>query len=49
MLAAAGNHCAALTRSAIGGLQLDALELGPGEWKYLEAEQLALLSLEQAL
>jgi 16S rRNA pseudouridine516 synthase len=49
MLAAAGNHCAALTRSAVGGLQLDALELGPGEWKYLEAEQLALLSLEQAL
>ena len=43
MLAAAGNHCAALERIAIGGLTLEALGLAPGEWCYLEAEQLALL------
>ncbi|MBB3212057.1 16S rRNA pseudouridine516 synthase [Herbaspirillum sp. Sphag1AN] len=43
MLAAAGNHCSALRRIAIGGLQLDALALEEGEWCYLEAEQLALL------
>lgn len=44
MLAAAGNHCAALRRSAIGGLTLAALELDEGEWCYLEAEHLALLA-----
>jgi len=44
MLAAAGNHCAALHRSAIGGLQLDALGLKEGEWCYLSPEQLALLA-----
>ena len=44
MLAAAGNHCAALRRTAIGGLTLDALELEEGEWCYLEPEQLALLA-----
>jgi 16S rRNA pseudouridine516 synthase len=43
MLAAAGNHCSALHRSAIGGLTLDALGLAEGEWCYLSAEQLALL------
>lgn len=43
MLAAAGNHCAALHRSAIGNLSLDALGLAEGEWCYLESEQLALL------
>ncbi len=43
MLAAAGNHCSALRRTAIGGLQLDALELEEGEWCYLDAEQLGLL------
>jgi 16S rRNA pseudouridine516 synthase len=43
MLAAAGNHCSALRRIAIGGLKLDALDLAPGEWCYLDAEQLALL------
>ena len=32
MLAAAGNHCAALHRSAIGKLQLDSLGLQEGEW-----------------
>ena len=44
MLAAAGNHCSALTRTAIGGLTLESLDLAEGEWCYLEAEQLALLT-----
>lgn len=44
MLAAAGNHCTALHRSAIGQLQLDSLGLEEGEWCYLSAEQLALLA-----
>lgn len=43
MLAAAGNHCLALQRTAIGGLTIDMLGLGPGEWCYLEPEQLQLL------
>jgi 16S rRNA pseudouridine516 synthase len=44
MLAAAGNHCAALQRIAIGGLRLDGLGLDEGEWMYLEASHLALLA-----
>jgi 16S rRNA pseudouridine516 synthase len=44
MLAAAGNHCTALRRTAIGGLTLDALSLQEGEWCYLDADQLALLA-----
>jgi 16S rRNA pseudouridine516 synthase len=44
MLAAAGNHCAALHRSAIGRLELDVLGLKEGEWCYLNEEQLAMLS-----
>ncbi|HET7831850.1 MAG TPA: pseudouridine synthase [Gallionella sp.] len=44
MLAAAGNHCVALRRTAIGRLQLDALGLAEGEWCYLDAAQLALLT-----
>ena len=44
MLAAAGNHCSALRRAAIGGLTLSALKLEEGEWCYLETEQLALLA-----
>lgn len=44
MLAAAGNHCAALHRSAIGGLALDALNLVSGGWTYLDQHQLALLA-----
>jgi 16S rRNA pseudouridine516 synthase len=44
MLAAAGNHCAALHRSAIGGLTLAALDLAPGGWTYLDEHQLALLA-----
>ena len=47
MLAAAGNHCSALRRTAIGGLQLDALELEEGEWTYLDAQQMALLVPDQ--
>lgn len=43
MLAAAGNHCAALRRSAINQLTLEALDLEEGEWCYLNQEQLALL------
>jgi 16S rRNA pseudouridine516 synthase len=49
MLAAAGNHCKALRRSAIGGLSLDALELKVGEWCYLEPEHIALLGQAPAL
>jgi len=44
MLAAAGNHCTALRRSQIGSLELDTLGLAEGEWCYLDAAQLALLS-----
>lgn len=43
MLAAAGNHCTALRRTAIGGLSLDALGLEEGEWCYLDETQRALL------
>ncbi|MEC4719334.1 16S rRNA pseudouridine(516) synthase [Noviherbaspirillum sp. CPCC 100848] len=44
MLAAAGNHCQALRRTKIGQLELDSLDLEEGEWCYLDAQQLALLS-----
>jgi 16S rRNA pseudouridine516 synthase len=43
MLAAAGNHCAALHRSQIGGLTLESLDLREGDWCYLEQAQLDLL------
>ncbi len=43
MLAAAGNHCAALRRTAIGQLTLDSLGLDEGEWCYLRQDQIALL------
>ena len=43
MLAAAGNHCSALHRSAIGNLTLAALGLAEGEWCFLEQAQLDLL------
>lgn len=43
MLAAAGNHCAALCRSEIGGLKLETLELAEGEWCYLDEAQRMLL------
>lgn len=44
MLAAAGSHCVALRRTAIGKLTLDALNLAEGDWCYLDADQLALLA-----
>lgn len=43
MLAASGNHCAALARVQIGQLKLLDLGLLEGEWCYLEPQQLALL------
>jgi 16S rRNA pseudouridine516 synthase len=43
MLAAAGNHCTALRRSAIGKLTLDELGLEEGEWCYLDESRRALL------
>lgn len=48
MLAAAGNHCTALQRIAIGGLTLDALGLAPGQWRHLDAARLAQLCAGQA-
>ena len=44
MLAAAGNHCVALKRTAVGRVTLDMLELEEGEWCYLEPEHMDLLS-----
>jgi len=44
MLAAAGNHCESLHRSAIGGLELASLGLAAGEWCHLDRGQRALLS-----
>ncbi len=44
MLAAAGNHCVALRRTAIGKLTLDMLDLAEGEWCYLDEQQIGLLS-----
>jgi 16S rRNA pseudouridine516 synthase len=44
MLAAAGNHCTALRRTAIGMLTLESLGLQEGEWCYLEEEQLRSLA-----
>lgn len=44
MLAAAGNHCTALRRSAIGNLELESLGLQEGEWCYLDEAQRALLA-----
>lgn len=43
MLAAAGNHCSALHRSAIGGLELEELGMAKGEWCYLTQQQISLL------
>ena len=44
MLAAAGNHCSALQRTAIGSLTLGMLGLEAGEWCYLEPDELRLLA-----
>ncbi len=43
MLAAVGNRVETLHRSQIGGLRLPA-ELAPGEWRWLDAPQLAALT-----
>ena len=43
MLAAAGNHCDALVRTAIGKLRLEHLDLQQGDWCFLNEEQLSLL------
>ncbi len=48
MLAAAGNHCSALQRIAIGQLTLESLALQEGEWCYLGAPELELLSASGA-
>ncbi len=45
MLAAAGNHCSFLQRTAIGGLTLDELGLAEGEWCYLDQRHLELLAV----
>ncbi|MDP1652336.1 MAG: 16S rRNA pseudouridine(516) synthase [Rhodocyclaceae bacterium] len=44
MLAAAGSHCVALRRTAIGRLTLEGLGLEDGAWCYLDAEQMGLLA-----
>lgn len=43
MVAAVGNRVEALHRSRIGGLQLPD-DLRPGQWRWLDAEMLALLA-----
>ena len=42
MVAAVGNRVEALHRSQIGGLVLPA-DLAPGQWRWLDADDLALL------
>ncbi|MDP3699299.1 MAG: 16S rRNA pseudouridine(516) synthase [Hylemonella sp.] len=42
MVAAVGNRVEALHRSQIGGLKLPA-DLGPGQWRWLETADLALI------
>jgi 16S rRNA pseudouridine516 synthase len=44
MLAAAGSHCVALHRTAIGGLKLEELGLAAGEWCHLDAAELDKLN-----
>lgn len=44
MLAAAGNHCVALRRVAIGGLRLESLGLAPGGWRCLGDAEIARLT-----
>lgn len=48
MLAAVGNHCSALRRTAIGALALESLDLSEGEWCYLDAAQRSLLAPDAA-
>jgi 16S rRNA pseudouridine516 synthase len=44
MLVAAGNHCVALERTRIGELRLSDLDLAPGRWCYLGADELKRLA-----
>ncbi|WP_126445179.1 pseudouridine synthase [Sulfuricystis multivorans] len=44
MLAAAGSHCVALRRIAIGGLALESLGLAEGGWCFLDDEPLERLT-----
>lgn len=44
MFAALGNHVEELHREAVGGLELNEQELAPGEWRELDAAEIALLS-----
>ncbi|MBK6637934.1 MAG: pseudouridine synthase [Rhodocyclaceae bacterium] len=48
MLAAAGNHCVALRRVAIGDLSLQALGLDNGQWRHLGEQELVLLNYPPA-
>ena len=41
MFAATGNAVTALERIAVGGLRLDALELDAGQWRALDADEIA--------
>ena len=43
MLAAAGNHCTSLRRTTIGGLTLESLGLGEGQWCHLGDAELSRL------
>ena len=43
MLAATGNHCKALHRSAVGQLALSALDIDEGGWCFLSQSQLGML------
>lgn len=43
MMAAAGTHCKALERIAIGALHLHALDLAPGEWRELTQDEYTTL------
>ncbi len=43
MIAAAGNRCAALRRTAVGALELEALGIEEGEWRLLADEELEAL------
>ncbi|MBI4985929.1 MAG: 16S rRNA pseudouridine(516) synthase [Rhodocyclales bacterium] len=48
MLVAAGNHCVALRRVAVGALTLDALGLAEGAWCYLDPRQLSVAAADAA-
>lgn len=43
MFAALGNHVETLHREAVGGLKLDEQALEPGQWRELNAAEIALL------